>query len=134
MAKGFIHGDIFWDNLLFDRERLTAILDFEEACQYYFLFDLGMTAVGCCADSQGFDMDKVAWMLKGYQTTLPLGRKEKNQYKIFMIYAAVSAAFWRFRQYNIRYPDQEKKNNYKELAELADQIRTMDQKQFMQIF
>ncbi len=37
MNKRFIHGDIFWDNLLFSNGKLIAVLDFEEACQYYHL-------------------------------------------------------------------------------------------------
>ena len=42
-----------------------------------------------------------------------------------MEYAAVAGAFWRFRQYNIRYPDKEKAGNYKELSGLADQMHEM---------
>ncbi len=134
MDKGFIHGDIFWDNLLFSDQSLVAILDFEEACIYYKLYDLGMAAVGCCAKSQTFSMDRVKQLVAGYQQVCPLGDAEKKQLKIFMEYAAVAASFWRFRQYNLRYPTPDKKDNYLELSSLADQVHAMDKGQFSDIF
>jgi len=134
MAKGFIHGDIFWDNLLFSNDTLVALLDFEEACFYYKLFDLGMAAVGCCARERTFSMDRVKQLIKGYEHVCALTDPEKKQLKVFMEYAAVAASFWRFRQYNLRYPSPEKKDNYLELSCLADQVHTMGQQQFSGIF
>ncbi len=121
MARGFIHGDIFWDNLLFDGETLAAVLDFEEACEYYLLYDLGMACVGCCTGVKGLDPSKINALVAGYQTLRALSEDEKNQLVPFLTYAATAAAFWRFRQYNLRYPDPDKADNYMELALLADQ-------------
>jgi homoserine kinase type II len=134
MARGLIHGDMFWDNLVFDGERLKAVLDFEEACRYYLLYDLGMTAVGCCARDGAFDMGRVVCLVRGYQSVSPLSPKERAQYRVFLVYASVAAAFWRFRQYNVRYPDANKKNSYRELADLAGQVRSMDQEEFLKLF
>ena len=134
MAKGFIHGDLFWDNLLFSGGKLVAILDFEEACIYYKLFDIGMAALGCCTDDGRLAMNRVKQLVAGYQQISPLTDAEKNQLKIFMEYAGVASSFWRFRQYNIRYPLPEKKDNYLELSRLADQIHTMNENRFYEIF
>lgn len=132
MARGFVHGDIFWDNLIFSDQILTALLDFEEACVYYKLFDLGMAAVGCCSTNGVFDLDQVKQLATGYQSLSPLTEAEKKQYKIFMEYAAVAASFWRFRQYNLRYPSPYKKNNHLELSSLADQVHAMDEDLFLE--
>ncbi len=126
MARGFIHGDVFWDNLLFNKGALTAVLDFEEACQYFLLYDLGMAAVGCCSKDGAFDPEKINGLLAGYQEIRPLSAVEKEQFKPFLIYAATAAAFWRFRQYNLRYPDQNRADYYKELADLADQVPNLE--------
>ncbi|MBU0972795.1 MAG: homoserine kinase [Proteobacteria bacterium] len=126
MKKGVIHGDIFWDNLVFSHGRLTAVLDFEEACTYYTLFDMGMAAVGCCAPRGSLSMDRIKQLITGYQQVCPLTKPEKKQLKIFVEYAAVSASFWRFRQYNLRYFSSAKKDNYRELSILADQVHAMD--------
>ncbi|MCG8636746.1 MAG: homoserine kinase [Desulfobacterales bacterium] len=121
MARGFIHGDVFWDNLLFKNSTLTAVLDFEEACQYFLLYDLGMAAVGCCAKDGRFDPEKINNLLEGYQAARPMSDAEKDQFRPFLVYAATAAAFWRFRQYNLRRPDPELADSYRELAALADQ-------------
>ena len=134
MARGFIHGDIFWDNMLFSDDKLIAILDFEEACHYYKLYDIGMCAVGCCGSGGSFDMKKVSFLLDGYQQTNPLNKQEKKQLRIFMEYAAVAGSFWRFRQYNIKYPHHDLAQSYQELSSLADHIHQMDENTFMDIF
>lgn len=125
MARGFIHGDIFWDNLLFNGDRLAAVLDFEEACHYYLLYDLGMAAVGCCSAGEQVDWEKVRQLIKGYESVRPLTAVEKAQFIPFFVYAATAAAFWRFRQYNLRYPDSGLADYYKELAALADEAQGM---------
>ena len=120
MARGFVHGDIFWDNLLFNNGKLTAVLDFEEACQYFLLYDLGMAAVGCCSAKGRFNAEKITWLLRGYQDLRPLTGPEKAQFIPFLVYAATATAFWRFRQYNLRYSDLNMEATYKEMADLAD--------------
>ena len=131
LAKGFIHGDLFWDNLVFSSDTLVAILDFEEACYYYKLFDLGMCVVGCCVQRKALSMDLIKHLLAGYQEVCPLEDAEKIQLPLFMEYAAVAASFWRFRQYNIRYPSIEKKDAYLELSSLADLIHSMNPGRFV---
>ncbi len=121
MVRGLIHGDIFWDNLLFDKGKLTALLDFEEVCQYFLLYDLGMAAVGCCSSEGSFNAEKITWLLKGYQKRHPMAVNEKAQFIPFLAYAATTTAFWRFRQYNLRYPDSNLAKSYKEMVALADQ-------------
>ncbi len=133
-ARGMIHGDIYWDNLLFSGDELAAVLDFEEACHYYLLFDLGMCAVGCCAKKGRFDMEQTAKVVAGYQHLTPLGSHEKKQLKVFMEYAAVAGSFWRFNQYKVKYPGHDLSESYLELSALADQIHGMDEAKFSAAF
>lgn len=125
MKKSFIHGDIFWDNLVVNDNSLAAILDFEEACYYYTLFDLGMCVVGCCTENKKFDTVKIESLLTGYTSQQPLTSVEYSQLPIFVEYAAVATSFWRFRQYNINYPDRGKTDSYLELSNLADQAANL---------
>ncbi len=133
MNKGFIHGDIFWDNLLFSNKDLIAVLDFEEACQYYYLFDIGMCAVGCCSQNGKFDIAKISDLVQGYQSCLKLNLLEQKQLKVFIEYAAVAGSFWRFRQYNINNPDEKLKDSYLELSGLADQIHGISDQEFLNV-
>ncbi len=125
MPKGFIHGDIFWDNLLFEEGSLVAILDFEEACHFYKLFDIGMACVGCCANDGYFNLSLIKKLLGSYAAVSPFTSSEKSQLNIFVEYAAVASSFWRFRQYNVKHPNPGKADSYKELSSLADQIHTL---------
>lgn len=130
MPKGFVHGDIFWDNLLFEDELLVAILDFEEACHFYKLFDIGMAAVGCCSNNGKFHFSQITELLTGYAEISPFTPQEQSQLNVFIEYAAVAASFWRFRQYNVRRPDPNLADSYKELSSLADQIHALNGKPF----
>ncbi len=102
------------------------MLDFEEACQYFLLYDLGMAAVGCCAANGEFNTEAVNSLVRGYQSRHPLTDSEKNQFIPFLVYAATASAFWRFRQYNIHHPNPSCADSYKELVSLADNPPTID--------
>jgi Ser/Thr protein kinase RdoA (MazF antagonist) len=81
-----------------------------------------MCAVGCCSEKGAFDIKKLRAFLNGYQQHKKLTFKEKQQVKVFLTYAAVSASFWRFRQYNIRYLFSELATSFEEPVSLADQV------------
>jgi homoserine kinase type II len=131
MKRGLIHGDLFWDNLLFSGGTLTAVLDFEEACCYYLLFDIGMCVIGCCTDGKTIDFGKAAALIEGYQKDRPLSASEQMQLKIFIEYAGTAGSFWRFQQYHIRQPNVALKESYRELKGYADQIHDMTLEEFM---
>jgi homoserine kinase type II len=68
----FIHGDVFFDNLIVQGDRLMAIIDFEEACHYYRGFDVGMVIVDTCRDRQGISFEKAGRFIRGYQNDMTL--------------------------------------------------------------
>jgi len=133
VKRGFINGDIFRDNLLFSNGNLVAVLDFEDACRYYPLFDIGMCIIGCCSKNGIIDYNKISELIQGYQSCTALNNQERKQLKNFIEYAAVAASFWRFRQYNIKNPDEKKKDSYLELSSLADQIHEMSISSFIEL-
>lgn len=118
--KGFIHGDIYWDNLLFEDGCFRALLDFEEASEYYLLYDIAMTCVGCCSKNGRFDKKKIRSLIDGYQSIQKISSIDKKHFHVFALYAAVAGSFWRFRQYNIKFKRHEKADSYKALASLAE--------------
>jgi homoserine kinase type II len=48
-----IHGDLFRDNLLWQQGRISALLDFYNACLDYTEYDLAVTLNDWCVDSNG---------------------------------------------------------------------------------
>lgn len=130
LPRGLVHGDIFCDNMLYVGDRLEAIIDFEEACHYYKVFDLGMCALGCCVENGHVSPDKVGALVKGYERGRKLETEEREQLRLFIEYAAAATAFWRFRQYNILFPRKEMANHYLEIKRIADHIHAVPEDEF----
>lgn len=131
LPRGLIHGDLFCDNTVFQGEKLVALLDFEEVCNYFLIFDLGMCAAGCCFPSGTFSMELTIALSSGYQSVRPLSDLEKKLLKLQIEYGAIATAFWRYRQYNIRFPNIGKNHSYEEMRCLADQIGALSDEGFM---
>lgn len=132
LPRGFVHGDLFSDNMLFADNRLKALLDFEEACCYYKIFDIGMTAIGCCAPAGRFSAAQTAVLVRGYQSVRRLQPEECSSVQAHLVYGAAATAFWRYRQYNIRNPDLAMKNHYQAMKDLADQVLAVDAERFIE--
>lgn len=115
---GLIHGDLFWDNIVLQGNQVT-LLDFEEACYYPLVFDLGMTIVGTCYRSGQDWKPRVEALLDGYG---PLAEIERNVLADFAVYAAAATACWRFWQYNINVPGTDQTESYREMVEAADAL------------
>lgn len=116
LPTGLLHGDLFLDNTLFDGDEMVAILDFEEGCHDTLLIDVGMTIIGCCYTSQHqLNLEAAQQFLEAYNALRPLTGSEWQSLDCFVHYAALSIAFWRFRQFNIRRPDVHRANTYKEM-------------------
>ncbi len=116
LRKGIIHGDLFLDNTLFEGDKLVAILDFEEVCHDALILDVAMTLIGCCYTSE-HELNRQAAhrFLETYNRFCPLRDTDWELLHPYIHYAALSIAFWRFRQYNVRHPDPERAESYQEM-------------------
>lgn len=123
LPKSLIHSDIFYSNIIVSDDLKTGtIMDFEEACYYYRVFDIGMMIVGTCTERNFINFNKVISLLKGYQQENTLLEIEKKSLKAFTVYAAVATAFWRFENFNYINVNSKMKNHYLEMKLLADAI------------
>jgi len=122
LPKALIHGDIFFSNVIIDPQEQPIIFDFEEACYYYRIYDIGMAIVGLCNQQGKIDWTKVENLVSGYEQITPLLKEEKDALKFYITYAATSMAFWRFRQFNILAPTPSRKDSYLELKNIADDM------------
>jgi Ser/Thr protein kinase RdoA (MazF antagonist) len=57
LPRGLIHSDFFTDNTLFRDGEVVAILDFEDACEDVFLFDVTMAIHGFCFPAEDWRPD-----------------------------------------------------------------------------
>jgi len=123
LPKSLIHSDIFYSNVIVSADQKTAtIMDFEEACYYYRLFDIGMMIIGTCSKGKTINQKKIKSLLEGYQQENKLLEIEIDSLKAFTVYAATATAFWRHQNFNYVNVDVKLKNHYLEMKNLADTI------------
>jgi homoserine kinase type II len=118
LPQGMLHGDIFPDNVMFDGEELVGIVDFEEVCHGPLLLDVGMTILGCCYPQKNqLDEGLARAFLSAYEAKRPMLAEEKAKLQSFIQYSALTIAFWRFRQFNVRTQDEKRKDKHSEMVE-----------------
>ena len=93
LPKGVIHGDLFRDNVLFEGDRLTGLLDFHHAAVGYLIYDLAVAANDWCSLPDGrLNASQANALLAAYHRIRPLTDTELAAFPDFMAYAAL--AFW----------------------------------------
>eukprot|EP01128_Nolandella_sp_AFSM9_P009449 TRINITY_DN6049_c0_g1_i1.p1 TRINITY_DN6049_c0_g1~~TRINITY_DN6049_c0_g1_i1.p1 ORF type:complete len:328 (+),score=61.73 TRINITY_DN6049_c0_g1_i1:37-984(+) len=120
LSLSLIHSDVFCDNILYgEQEDDLTIIDFEEISYDYAMLDVGMTIIGCCCKDGKMDLQKREALLSGYTSTRTLSEQELDLIQLFTRFSAASIVAWRFRQFNIAFPDEERKDLWKEMLPLV---------------
>lgn len=100
---GVIHGDLFRDNALFVGERLTGIIDFYYACNYYLIYDLAVTFNDWCnTGDPERDNDNATHLLAGYQKLRQVTDREIEVWPAMLRGAALR--FWLSRLKDMHFP------------------------------
>ena len=94
LPRGFVHGDVFSDNTIFQGNELKAIIDFEEVCTDVLIFDVGMTINGFCFRGTELDRDLLEAFLQSYDEVRPLQEKEKTLLPIYVRWCALTLMAW----------------------------------------
>ena len=93
LPSGVIHGDLFRDNVLFNEQGLTGVLDFHHAAKGRLIYDLAVAANDWCTDATGMlDPERTLELIRAYHKIRPLSYAELALFPAFGLYAAV--AFW----------------------------------------
>lgn len=104
LPAGINHHDLFHDNALFDGDRLTGIIDFYNACDDVFIYDLAVLVNDWCSDGSGqLVQDRYQAVLEAYQALRPLTAPEQALWPQMLGYAALR--FWISRLLSWHSPD-----------------------------
>ena len=77
LPVGTLHADLFRDNLLFEGNNITGILDFYDACTGVLVYDLAITVNDWCSAHDGtLITEHVDALLDGYQQERALTQAE----------------------------------------------------------
>jgi len=77
LPRGLIHADLFPDNVFFQHDRLTGLIDFYFACTDDFAYDLAVCLNAWCFESDhSFNVTKARLLLRNYTAERAVSRHE----------------------------------------------------------
>jgi Ser/Thr protein kinase RdoA (MazF antagonist) len=113
--ESIIHGDVFLDNLIITDFGDIFFIDFEGGCIDKSLFDLSRAMIGCAIDHDEINMELGLAMLTGYNMVRKLEIIEHDHLFEYIIYAGTISSLWRFIEFNIKRPNENKSLLYRDL-------------------
>lgn len=90
LPKGIIHGDVFRDNVFFNNNQFSGLIDFYFSCHDFYAYDIAITINAWCFDFKGeFDFSKFESLITGYEINRSLNSEEKKSMSILLRGAAI---------------------------------------------
>lgn len=90
LPSGIIHADIFPDNVFFEDDDVTGIIDFYFACYDAYAYDLAIVLNAWCFEHRAaFNFTKSAQLLAHYQTVRSLNQEEIAAFPVLCRAAAL---------------------------------------------
>lgn len=103
LPHGIVHADLFRDNILFDKNKLTGLIDFYYACTDVLLFDIAITVNDWCNNkNSGLDPLLLEVLLSAYQQVRPFDNEELVAWPLMLRAAALR--FWLSRLHDLHFP------------------------------
>jgi homoserine kinase type II len=102
LPRGLVHGDLFRDNVLWSPcGEISALLDFESACEGTYAYDLMVTVLSWCVGDE-LQAELATAMRAGYEGVRPLTDAEKRGIFAEGCFAALRFTVTRITDYAMR--------------------------------
>ena len=102
LPEGVIHGDLFTDNILFEGDEVSGIIDFYYAHTAAYAMDIAISLNAQAVLLGSDDQPRMQAFLEGYESLRPLNEAEKAALPVLLRLGALR--FWTSRLYDALYP------------------------------
>ena len=93
LPKGIIHADLFQDNIFFDKDKFSGIIDYYFSCEDFFALEIAICFNALCFDgvkeNLSFNVTKAKNFIDGYSSIRKLSDLEKQNIKVLSQGAAL---------------------------------------------
>ena len=104
LPQGIIHGDLFMDNIFFNKNKLSGIIDFYFAGNDYLMYEIAICINALCFDKKKskfmINKQKIKNLIKGYESVKKISLKEKKSLNILCKGAAIRYLLTRLYDYS----------------------------------
>jgi homoserine kinase type II len=118
LPMGFVHSDVFPNNIIIEGGKFKCLLDFEYLSYFPLVFDLSCGIVGLAWQNDRLNTKLSRSLIQGYEMVRRLEEAERKRLNYFCQYIALFFAGWRYRQFNIAFPNPERALDYKIMIEI----------------
>lgn len=102
LPQGVVHGDLFCDNILFQGNDVSGIIDFYYAHNAPYVMDIAIALNAQAVLLSADDDSRMQSFLDGYQCLRPLGEEEREAIPLLLRLGALR--FWVSRLYDALFP------------------------------
>jgi len=103
LPSGIIHGDLFVDNIFFNKNKFSGFIDFYFSSNDYLMYEIAICINALCFDKKRdtflMNNKKIKYLIDGYETIRIISKKEKDSLNILCRGAALRYLLTRIYDY-----------------------------------
>ena len=103
LPSGIIHGDLFADNIFFNKNKFSGFIDFYFSSNDYLMYEIAICINALCFDKKRdtflMNNKKIKHLIDGYETIRIISKKEKDSLNILCRGAALRYLLTRIYDY-----------------------------------
>jgi homoserine kinase type II len=122
LPMGYVHSDVFPNNVIIENGQFKCLLDFEYLSYYPLVFDLACSVVGLAWQKGALKVDLSRSLVSGYEAERQMELVEKEALPYFCRYIALFFAGWRYRQFNVTFPNPERAQDYLPMIDIVEDL------------
>ncbi len=124
LPMGYVHSDVFPDNIIIEGGQFKCLLDFEYLSYFPLVFDLACGIVGLAWQDDALNVNLSRSLIRGYEMERQLELGERKALDYFCQYIALFFAGWRYRQFNVVFPNPERAQDYIVMIDIVETFKS----------